>query len=84
VIDVCATVEDDFLDAGLDRALGNQLADCGRCSNIGTGLEVLRAVLFQRRGSGKRAACRIVDDLNIDVLRRAMSPTGADGRWPPP
>jgi hypothetical protein len=41
MINVGATVEDDFLDAGLLGTLGNQLANCGRSCRVGTGLEVL-------------------------------------------
>jgi hypothetical protein len=57
VIDEGAAVEDDFLDAGLDRALGNQLADCGRSCSIGTGLEVAAKTGVKRRCRCKRAAC---------------------------
>jgi hypothetical protein len=72
VIDVGTAVEDDFLDAGLDGALGNQLADRSGGSRIGTGLERTLEVLLQRRRGGKRVAVGIVDDLDLDVLGGAM------------
>src|SRR5690606_17771941 len=67
VIDVAAAVEDDVLDALLDGAFGDQLAN-GGCSGDVRTLGTLAA--FQRRGSGHRDALGVVDDLNRDVLVR--------------
>ena len=39
VVDVGAAVEDHFLDAGLDGALGDQLADGSSGCGVGAGLE---------------------------------------------
>ena len=47
VIDVRPAVEDDFLDAGLGGALGDQLADGGRRGDVGAGLQRTLQVLFE-------------------------------------
>src|ERR1700748_2306402 len=68
VIEIAATVEHDFLDAVLHRALREQLAHGLRGVDVGAGL--LAHFLFQRGRGCKRLALQIVDDLRIDVLRR--------------
>ena len=47
VIDVRAAIEDDFLDAGLAGALGDQLADSGGGRHVGTGLQRSLQVLLE-------------------------------------
>ena len=54
-----------------DRALGEQLADLGRRGRVGAGLQLRAQVLVERRGGGERLPVGVVDDLGIDVLRRA-------------
>src|SRR5690242_2635565 len=69
VIEIAATVEHDFLDAVLHRAFREQLAHGLRGVDVGTSLRT--HVLFHRRRRGERRALQVVDDLRIDVLRRA-------------
>src|SRR5689334_5973561 len=71
VIDVAATVEHHLLDAGRDRALGDQLADLGGGVLVGAGLELALQPLVERGGGGERGALQVVDDLGVDVLARA-------------
>src|SRR5690348_9625474 len=71
VILVTAAVEHAGLDAGRDRALGNQLADLGRGVLVGAGLELGLQALVERRGGGQGQALQVVDDLGVDVLARA-------------
>jgi hypothetical protein len=71
VILVTAAVEHDGLDAGRDRALGNQLADLGRSVLVGAGLEPGLAPLVERRGGSQGLALQGVEDLGIAVLARA-------------
>src|SRR5207244_4478478 len=71
VIDVAAAVEDDLLDTGLQRALGEQLADLGRRRLVGPGLVLALEVLVDRGGLRERHPLRVVDDLGVDVLLRA-------------
>src|SRR5690606_19333188 len=72
VEDEGAAIEHDVLDARLDRALGDELADGSRRFPVGAGLERALQILVERRGGGDRMAARVVDDLRVDVLRRAM------------
>src|ERR1700742_3393816 len=65
VIQVGATVEDHLLDALFQGALGDKLADA-----LGGGLVRTLGVL-DRRGFGHGDAGGVVDDLGVDVLRRA-------------
>src|SRR5688572_10525605 len=69
---VAAAVEHDLLDAGLDRPLGDQLADVGRRRLVGTRLELRLQLLVEARGRSHGPPGGIVDDLGIDVLRRPM------------
>src|SRR5882757_829053 len=69
VIEIAAAVEHDFLDTVLHRAFRQQFADGLGGVDIGAGL--FAHVLFQRRGGRERLALQVVDDLRIDVLRRA-------------
>src|SRR5262245_340403 len=68
VIEIAAAVEHHLLDAVLDGALREQLADRLRRVDVGAGL--LAHLLLQRRGGGERLAFLVVDDLRVDVLRR--------------
>src|SRR5690606_20604461 len=72
MVDVRAAVEDDFLDAGLDGTLGNQLADSGSGCNVSAGLQRVAQFLVEGRSGSQGMALRVVDDLRVDVLRRAM------------
>src|SRR5690554_1432850 len=71
MIDVCTTIKDHFTNASLGTALGDQLAD--RCSGGGssTVLDSGLDVLVERRRGGQCTACRVVDDLSVDILVRA-------------
>src|SRR6185436_9370097 len=73
VIDVTAAVEHDVRDAGLDRALRDQLADDRGRRRVGAFalLESLLGLFVERRARRDRHALQIVDDLSVDVLRRA-------------
>src|SRR5713226_5386631 len=64
-------VEDDPLDPGHLGAFGEQFADRARRSFIGTGLQIRFEAGIEGRGCGERAPGQIVDDLRIDVARRA-------------
>src|SRR5690606_35709077 len=70
--DVRPTIEDHFLDARLDRAFADQFADGGGCGRVGTSLQSTFYILFERRSGGNGMPLRIVDDLGVDVLRRAI------------
>src|SRR5205085_1903130 len=54
MVDVGAAVEDHFLDAGLDRALGDQLADGRSSCCVGAGLEPALQVAVDCRGGRER------------------------------
>src|SRR5690554_4930220 len=71
MIDVCTTIKDHFTNASLGTALGDQLAN--RCSGGGssTVLDSGLDVLVERRRGGQCTACRVVDDLSVDILVRA-------------
>src|SRR5581483_8495107 len=79
-----AAVEHDPLDSRLLGALGDQLPDRGRSGAIGAGLDVTLDVAVERRGRGQRLPLGVVDDLRIDVPRRAehRKPGPAAGRLP--
>src|SRR5262249_14282884 len=70
VIEVCAAVEHDVLDALRGRPLGEQLPDRLGGVDVCSGLERRTQVLLDRRGRDQRLALVVVDDLRIDVLRR--------------
>src|SRR5687767_13344242 len=71
MIEVGAAIEDDFGDVGGLAAFGNDLADRGGGFRGAAVLDRRLDVLVERRGSGERAAARIVDNLGVDVLVRA-------------
>src|SRR5262249_45578368 len=71
VIEIAAAVEHDFLDALLHGALGKQLANRLGRIDVGAGLAAIAQRLLQRRGGSDRLALLVVDDLRVDVLRRA-------------
>src|SRR5882757_3536909 len=71
VIEIAAAVEHHFLDAVLYRAFRQQLADRLGRIDVGASLAAFAQRLFQRGGRGQRLALQVVDDLRIDVLRRA-------------
>src|SRR6185437_2581826 len=66
-----AAVEHHFGDAVLDRSLGHELAD--RLGGVGVrpGVAALAHRLLQRRSRSQCLALDVVDNLRIDVLRRA-------------
>src|SRR6195256_1765506 len=70
VIEIAAAIEHDLLYALRRRPLGEPLSDRLRRLDVGTGLEAVAHVLFQRGGRRQRLAFRIVDHLRVDVLRR--------------
>src|SRR5229473_2000588 len=71
VIEIGAAVEHDPLDPGRLGALGEQFADRARRPFISAGLQVRLEAGIEGRGRGERAPGQIVDDLRIDVARRA-------------
>src|SRR6516165_8342016 len=66
---VAAAVEDHVLDALFQGALGDELADALGGGLVGALLAALAP--FEARGGGHRDALGVVDDLGVDVLRRA-------------
>src|SRR6185437_6836344 len=68
---IAAAVEHDVLDAFFLRPLRDQLADRLRRVDAGAGLELAAGVFFDRRRRGQRDAGIVVDQLGVDVLRRA-------------
>src|SRR5258708_2780493 len=71
VIEIAATIEHHFGDAVLDRTFREQLADGLSRIDVGAGVAALAHRLLQRRRRGQRLALQVVDDLRVDVLRRA-------------
>src|SRR5713226_7154152 len=71
VIQIGTAVEDDPLDPGRLGAFGEQFADRARRSFIGTGLQIRLEAGIEGRGCGERAPGQIVDDLRVDMARRA-------------
>src|SRR4051794_31727967 len=71
VIAVTRPVEDHLFDAGLHGSLGDPTADRLGGFHVGAGLERLAHVLVERRGRSQRAPLSVVDDLDVDLLRRA-------------
>ena len=71
VIEIAAAIEHDLGDAVLHGTLGQQLADGLGRIDVRPGLAAVAHRLFERRSGRKRLALLIVDDLGIDVLRRA-------------
>src|SRR5262249_55288493 len=69
MIDIGAPVEHDVLDAGLDRPLGDQLADRLRRGEIAALRQRALQPLVEGRGGGDGLARAIVDHLRIDMLR---------------
>ena len=85
VIEVAAPVEYDILDALLLRALGDELADGLGGRDAGAGLEPLQRRLFQRRRRDERGAAIVIDDLRVNMFRRAKYAEPAAAmrrRWP--
>src|SRR5436305_1619857 len=71
VIEITAAVEHHFLDAALHRAFRQQLADRLGRIDVRAGLAAVAQRLLQRRCRGQRLALQVVDDLRVDMLRRA-------------
>src|SRR2546426_8231436 len=71
VIEIGAAVEHDPLDPGRLGAFGEQFADRACRPFIGPGLQIRLEAGIEGRGRGQRAAGQIVDDLGIDMARRA-------------
>jgi glucans biosynthesis protein len=69
MIAIAAAVEHDVLDAGLDGALGHQLADLHGCVLVAAALDPGLEILVETRSRGQRHALGIVDDLDVDVGR---------------
>ena len=65
MIDVAATVEDNFRNALFHRTL------CDLCADDLGGFDIAAIIgkpLVLRRSRGKRYTALVIDDLNIDVL----------------
>src|SRR5690606_27416746 len=73
VEDEGAAVENNFLDACLDGTLSDELADGSGCCRVSARLKRRAQIGVERGGGRKRRAGHVVDDLYIDVLRRAMN-----------
>src|SRR5271163_4314618 len=71
VIHIGAAVEHDLLNPGRLGAFGEQFADRARRCGIGPGLQPRLEAGIEGRGRDERAPGQIVDDLCIDVPRRA-------------
>src|SRR5260221_4446860 len=82
MIEIGAAVEYDALDPRRLGALGDQLADRGCRFPVGTGLQVRLDAGIEGRGRGQCPPGGIVDDLGIDMPRRAehRQPYSAVGR----
>src|SRR5690606_34781234 len=65
-------VESDPLDAGGQRALGDALADRPRRLDVAAGLQGLAHLRLDGRGGGEHAPAARIDDLRVDVPRRAV------------
>src|SRR5688572_28680412 len=71
VEEIAAAIEDDFLDAGSQRTLGDQLADRGSARLVGAILHGSLELLVVRRSGRNGVAAAVVDHLGIHVLARA-------------
>src|SRR4029079_1164585 len=71
VVEIAAAVEHDVLDPGIDRPLGDELADGLSRGEIAALLERALEVLIQRRGGSDRLAASVVDHLGVNMLRGA-------------
>src|SRR5947209_5485643 len=71
VIEIGAAVEHNAFDPGRLGAFGEQLADRAGRPFVGAGLQIRLEAGIERRSRGERAAGQIVDDLRIDMARRA-------------
>src|SRR5579863_5212767 len=71
VIQIGAAVEHDARDPRRLGAFGEQFADRARRRGIGPGLQTGLEAGIEGRGRGERSPGRIVDDLSIDMPRRA-------------
>ena len=71
MIAILAAVEHDLGNSLGGGAFGELLAYRLRRGNVCAGLEGRTYVLFHRRSRGERLAFAIVDELGVDVLRRA-------------
>src|SRR5690606_17478179 len=72
VVNECTTVEHYFADACFNSTLSNQLTNRSGCCGVGTGLELALQVAIQGRSSGDGNTANVVDNLNVDVLGRAV------------
>src|SRR5258705_9955257 len=70
VVEIATAIEHHFLDAVLDGAFRQQLADRLGRIDVGASVSGLAHRLLQRRRRGQRLALQVVDDLRVDVLRR--------------
>ena len=70
VIDMAASVKDNFCDSVRKSALGNELADCLSSILVPCALYVVKFVLYGRCRY-KRMSLFVVDDLSRDVLQAA-------------
>src|SRR6266404_3174611 len=68
---ISPAIEHDPLDPGRLGAFGDQLADRTRRGGIGAGLQVRLDGAIEGRGRSHRAARPVIDDLGVDVPRRA-------------
>src|SRR5215203_3434954 len=71
VIEIAGAVEHDARHAGCARALGDQAPDLLRGVDVAAALQLVPHVLFEGRGGRQRRTALIVDDLRVDLLRRA-------------
>src|ERR1700760_1094722 len=71
VIQIAPTIKDHLLDALLLRAFGDELADFLRGRHVAAGLLALTLLRDRRsRSDGRRG--RVVDNLRVDVVERAV------------
>src|SRR5688500_14218966 len=67
---ISAAIEHDFLDAGLDRALCNHLANLAGGGLVGALLAARAEFLLQRRCRSEGKPTGVIDNLGRDVLAR--------------
>src|SRR5215204_5608626 len=72
VIEVARAVEHDRLHAGGACALGDEAPDLLRRVDVRARLQLPAHLLFEGRGGSERDAALVIDDLRVDLLRRAV------------
>ena len=69
---VTAAVEHHFADSGSLGAIGNRFADDFGCCDVAAALQILFGFLVRGAGGNQRLARTVVNDLGVDVVKRAV------------